>query len=168
MILELKVPKNPTWQNYLEAYPIFASYALSYISIGIFWISHHNLFQTVKKVDNKVFWANMLALFWQSLIPFTTASMGENSFSGVTVTVHAIVLILGSLSYIYLINILYRLHGANSDFSKAFIKPSKSFIIIAFHLLAAIIAFCGFPKIGFIIIALTALTWFIPNHRFEE
>jgi uncharacterized membrane protein len=166
MVLELKVPHNPTWQSYVDAYPIFVSYALSFLFVGFYWSSHHHLFHTAKKVDNKVLWVNMLALFWQSLIPFTTASMGENHFSSITVTVYAIVLVLGIVSYILLVNQLCRLHGAGSDFSKAFKGHSKSYITIALNSIAAIISIVGFPKIAFILIALTALMWFIPNHRF--
>src|SRR5438067_2088399 len=81
MVLELKVPHNPTWQSYIDAYPVFASYALSYVFVGLFWSSHHQLLRGATKVNNSVVWANMLALFWVSLIPFTTAAMGENSFS---------------------------------------------------------------------------------------
>lgn len=166
MVLELKVPHNPTWQSYVDAYPIFISYALSFLFVGFYWSSHHHLFHTAKKVDNKVLWVNMLALFWQSLIPFTTASMGENHFSSVTVTVYAIVLVLGIVSYILLVNQLCRLHGAGSDFSKAFKGHSKSYVTIALNSVAAIISILGLPKIAFVLIALTALMWFIPNHRF--
>lgn len=166
MVLELKVPHNPTWQSYLDEFPIFISYALSFLFVGLYWASHHHLFHTAKKIDNKVLWVNMLALFWQSLIPFTTASMGENLFSSVTVTVYAIVLVLGIVSYILLVNQLCRLHGAGSDFSKAFKGHTKSFVTIALNSVAAIISILGLPKIAFVLIALTALMWFIPNHRF--
>ena len=166
MVLELKVPHNPTWQSYVDAYPIFISYALSFLFVGFYWSSHHHLFDTAKKVDNKVLWVNMLALFWQSLIPFTTASMGENHFSSVTVTVYAIVLVLGIVSYILLVNQLCRLHGAGSEFSKAFKGHSKSYVTIALNSVAAIISILGLPKIAFVLIALTALMWFIPNHIF--
>src|SRR3954466_3460829 len=81
MVLELKVPHNPTWQSYLDAYPVFVSYALSFVFVGLYWSTHHHIFQAVTKVDNKVLWLNMLTLFWLSLIPFATASMGENSFA---------------------------------------------------------------------------------------
>lgn len=167
MVLELKVPHNPTWQNYLEAYPVFASYVLSFIFIGLYWTSHHHLFHNAKKVDNKVLWINMVNLFWLSLIPFTTASMGENSFASITVTVYAGILILVTVSYIFLVNQLCRLHGTGSEFSKSYKGHLKSYVTIALNSAAAIISLVGFPKIAFLMIALTALMWFIPNHRFE-
>src|SRR3954471_6021212 len=94
MVLELKVPHNPTWQSYLDAYPVFVSYALSYVFVGLFWSSHHDLLHAATKVNNRVIWTNMNALFWVSLIPFTTAAMGENSFTAFTVTVYALGLVL--------------------------------------------------------------------------
>ena len=166
MVLELKVPHNPTWQSYFDAYPVFISYALSFVFVGLFWVSHHHLLHSAVKVNNKVLWMNMLALFWLSLIPFATASMGENSFSSVTVTVYAIILILVPLSYILLVNQLCRLHGNGSDFSKAYKGHSvRSYATIALNIVSASVAFVGFPKIAFILITLTALMWFLPDHN---
>ena len=166
MVLGLKVPHNPTWQSYVEAYPIFLSYALSFVFVGLYWSSHHHLFHTAKKVDNKVLWVNMIGLFWLSLIPFTTASMGENSFASVTVTVYAAVLICVLISYIILANQLCRLHGAGSEFSKAYNGHFKSYLTIALNAMAGIISLIGFPKIAFLLMGLTSLMWFIPNHKF--
>ncbi len=166
MVLELKIPHNPTWQSYLEAYPIFVSYALSFVFVGLYWSSHHHLFHTAKKVDNKVLWVNMIALFWLSLIPFATSSMGENSFTNITVTVYAAVLICVTTSYIFLVNQLCKLHGAGSDFSKAYKGHFKSYLTIALNATAGIISLVGFPKTAFVLMALIALMWFIPNHRF--
>ncbi len=81
MALGLSVENNPSLESYLQAWPKFASYAISFVFVGLYWYSHHHLFHTAKKVNNKVLWLNMLNLFWLSLIPFATASMGENSFT---------------------------------------------------------------------------------------
>jgi len=167
MVIELKVPHNPTWQSYLEAYPVFISYALSFVFVGLYWNSHHHLFHSSSKVNNKILWINMLGLFWLSLIPFTTASMGENSFTNITVTVYAVDLILVTLSYLLLVNQLCLLHGVNSDFSKSFKGYFKSYITIAINSTAAIISLIGLPKIAFGLLVLTALMWFIPNHRLD-
>lgn len=164
MVLELKVPHNPTWQTYLDEYPVFLSYALSFILVGLFWSSHHHLFHNTTKVDNKVLWWNMFALFWQSLIPFATATMGENHFTSITVTVYALVLAIGTIAYIFLVNSLCRLHGHNSEFSKTYKGHNKSYLTIGLNLFSAFIAFIGFPKIAFLIISLAALSWFLPNH----
>jgi uncharacterized membrane protein len=166
MVLELKIPHNPTWQSYLDAYPVFISYAISFIFVGLYWSTHHHLFQTVSKVDNKVLWLNMLTLFWLSLIPFATASMGENLFASVPVTVYAIILILVPASNILLINALCRVHGPNSELYKKYKGDKKSYITLSLNVVSAIIAFVGFPKIAFVLITLTALMWFLPNHGF--
>lgn len=164
MVLELRVPHDPTWKSYLEAYPIFVSYALSFVLVGLFWSNHHHLFHTASKVTNKVLWLNMLALFWQSLIPFATASMGENSFASIPVTVYAVVLLLGTVSYLLLVNALCSLHGANSTFQKAYKGHRTIYFTMAVNSSAAIISLIGFPRIAFLLMAMTALMWFIPNH----
>lgn len=167
MVLDLKVPHNPTWQSYLDAYPVFVSYAISFVFVGLYWSSHHHLLHAAEKVNNKVLWTNMFNLFWLSLIPFTTASMGENSFTSITVTVYAANLIPVTFTYIILANQLCRLHGSGSVFAKMYKGHLKSYITIGLNLAAAFISLQGFPRIAFLLICLTALMWFIPNHRFE-
>ena len=164
MVLELKVPHNPTWQSYLEAYPIFISYFLSFVLVGLYWSTHHHLFHHVQKVDNKVLWMNMFALFWQSLIPFTTATMGENNFTNITVMVYALILALSTVAHTFLVNSLIKLHGENSEFSITVSKDKKKgYFTLSINTIAIFIAFFGFPKIAFMAIALTAILWFIPT-----
>ncbi len=164
MVLDLKVPINPTWQNYVEAYSIFVSYALSFILVGLYWSTHHHLFHNVQKVNNKVLWMNMFALFWQSLIPFATASMGQNKFTNVTVMVYAFILTFCTISHTFLVNSLISLHGKNSNFSiNANRERKKGNITLFMNISAIFIAYFGFPKIAFISIVLTAIQWFIPN-----
>lgn len=167
MALGLSVAHNPSFESYLQAWPKFASYAISFVFVGLYWYSHHHLFHTAKKVNNKVLWLNMLSLFWLSLIPFATSSMGENSFTSSTVTVYAIVLIPVTVTYIFLVNQLCRLHDAGSEFSNAYKGHLKSYVTIGLNIVAAFISLIGFPKIAFIMIALTALMWFIPNLRLD-
>lgn len=166
MVLDLKVPHNPTWQSYLDAYPVFVSYALSFVFVGLYWSSHHHLLHKAKSVNNKILWVNMIGLFWLSLVPFVTASMGENSFKNITVTLYAIVLTLCVISYMLLVNQLCRMHGTNSEFSKTFKGHFKSYVTITLNLTAALISFLGMPKTAFVLLILTSLLWFIPNHKF--
>jgi uncharacterized membrane protein len=84
MVLQFKTPKDPTIDSYLEMWPVFLSYAVSFLFVGLNWASHHHLFQTVSKVNNTILWINMLNLFVLSLVPFATATMGENSFKAIT------------------------------------------------------------------------------------
>jgi len=168
MVMDLKVTHNPTWQSYLDAYPIFLSYALSFLFVGLNWSSHHHLFHKASKVNNKILWVNMSGLFWLSLVPFVTASMGENSFTSVTVTIYAVILTFSIISYVLLVNQLCKLHGANSEFATTFRGHFKSYISIALNLTAAAISFFGWPKLAFLLLVLTSFRWFIPNHRFEN
>ena len=165
MVLDLKVPHNPTWQSYLDAYPVFVSYALSFVFVGLYWSSHHHLFHSASKVNNKILWINMIGLFWLSLVPFVTASMGENSFKSITVTLYAIVLTLCVIAYMLLVNQLCRMHGTNSEFSKTFKGHFKSYVTITLNLTAALISFFGMPKTAFVLLILISLLWFIPNHK---
>jgi uncharacterized membrane protein len=168
MILELKVPHNPTWRSYLDAFPIFSSYAISFVFIGMYWSAHHHLFNAAWQVNNKVLWINIINLFFLSFLPFTTATVGENSFSRIPVIVYAAALIPVNVTYIFLVNQLCNLHGSGSDFSKNYKGHLKSYLTITLNAISAVVAAIGFPKIGFFLISLTALMWFIPNHHIEN
>jgi len=168
MVLQFKVPKNPTIYSYMEMWPVFLSYAVSFLFVGLNWASHHHLFQTVTKVDNKVLWINMLNLFILSLVPIATAAMGENSFKAITVTIYASLLTLSIIVYLILVNQLCKLHGKGSSFSKTFKGHKKTYISLGLNLIAVIISIIGFPKIAFMLLIVTSLAWFIPNHIFEH
>lgn len=168
MVLELKVPHNPGWKDYAAAYPVFASYALSFVFVGLYWSNHHHLFHTASKVNNKVLWLNMFVLFWESLIPFVTAAMGENHFSSITVTMYALVMTASTVAHVLLVNGLCRLHGADSAFTKAYKGHFKSYITIGVNFLAAVLAVAGFPKLAFCLLAVMALLWFVPDHKISN
>lgn len=167
MVLDLKVPYDPTWQSYVEAYPVFVSYALSFVFVGLYWSSHHHLFHKAVKVNNTILWVNMLGLFWLSLVPFVTSPMGANSFKSITVTLYAIILTLCVISYLLMVQQLCLLHGSDSKFSRSFKGLFKSYISIALNLTAATISYSGWPRIAFLVLILTALMWFLPNHKYE-
>lgn len=167
MVLNLDLPVNPTWKSYLEVSPVLISYALSFIFIGLYWSNHHHLFHTASVVNNKILWINMFGLFWLSLLPLATASMGESAFTSITVAVYAALLALLAISYLWVVSQLCALHGAQSEFSQAFKGRIKTYVTIALNILAATISLLGFPKVAFALMILIALTWFIPNHRFE-
>jgi uncharacterized membrane protein len=166
MVLVLKVPHNARWESLWDNWPIFISYALSFVFVGLYWSSHHHLFHLASKVNNKILWVNLLGLFWLSFIPFSTGWMGENAFKSTTVTLYAIILTLCVVSYLILVRQLRVLHGFNSEFSKAFKGNFKSYLTISLNLAAAFISFLGMPKLAFVVLAMTSVLWFIPNHRF--
>ncbi len=164
MVLELKVPHDPTLNSYIEMWPVFTSYAVSFLFVGLNWASHHHLFQTVSKIDNKSLWINMLNLFILSLVPFATATMGENDFKTVTVTIYASLLTSSIIVYLIFVNQLCTLHGKGSAFSTTFKGHNKTYISLLLNSIAIIISVIGYPKIAFILLFITSLAWFIPNH----
>lgn len=168
MVLELKTPHDPTIKTYLSMWPIFSSYALSFLFVGLNWASHHHLFQTVSKVNNRVLWVNMLNLFVLSLVPFVTATMGENAFKDITATVYASLLTLGIVVYTILVNLLSEAHGVQSSFSQQFKGHRKTYASLFLNSMAIMISIIGFPKVAFGLLVLISLAWFVPNHVFDS
>jgi uncharacterized membrane protein len=168
MVLEFKIPHETSWDSLWQLWPVFLSYALSFVFVGLNWSSHHHLFHLASRVNNKILWANLSGLFWLSLIPFATAWMGENAFKSTPVTLYALILAMCVITYLLLVHQLRSLHGFDSDFSKAFKGYFKSYLTITLNLTAAFIAFIGYPKLAFILMILISLLWFLPNHRFEN
>src|SRR5499426_2603214 len=114
MVLEMKVPHGEGIETLVPLWPVFLSYVLSFVYLGIYWNNHHHLLQATKHVDGRVLWANMHLLFWLSLIPFGTAWMGENRFAAQPVALYGVVLLLSALAYFILTKALLGLHGQES------------------------------------------------------
>ena len=165
MVLEFKVPNDTSWESLWQIWPVFTSYALSFFFVGLNWSNHHHLFHLAQKVDNKVLWANLLALFFLSFTPFATAWMGENAFKSTTVSFYAISLTLSVVAYLILVHQLRCLHGYDSTFSKSFKGYWKIYITILLNSLSALIAFLNFPKLAFVLLVLISLSWLLPNHK---
>ena len=114
LVLELKVPHEPTLAALAPVAPVFFSYVLSFIFLGIYWSNHHHLLQAVKHVDGRVLWANLHLLFWLSLTPFVTGWMGQNHFAARPVALYGVVLLFASIAYFILARLLVSLHGSDS------------------------------------------------------
>jgi uncharacterized membrane protein len=119
MVLELKVPPRADPAALLPLIPIFLSYVLSFVFLGIYWNNHHHLLQAIKQVDGRVLWANLHLLFWLSLIPFVTGWVGENRFSAWPVALYGTVLMLAAVAYFILTRALISLHGRDSVLATA-------------------------------------------------
>lgn len=167
MVLELKVPHEASFQAISELLPVFLSYVLSYMNVGIYWVNHHHLLQVTKKVNAAVMWANIHLLFWLSLIPFTTGWMGENDFATLPTAVYGGVLIMAGIAYTILQTMILRLHGANSVLAKVIGADFKGKASVLIYFLAIVVAF-WLPWLAGILYLVVAFMWFIPDRRLEK
>jgi uncharacterized membrane protein len=167
MVLELKVPHGEDFSALAPLWPIFLSYVLSFINVGIYWNNLHNMFHTVQRVDGRVLWANLNLLFWLSLMPATTAFMGENHFAPVPVAVYGVDLALCAIGFNILTMALHRLHSSETLFARALGNDLKGKISLALYIAAVALTFVN-HWIGVSIYALVALIWLVPDRRFER
>jgi len=167
MVLELKVPEGEDFSALVPQLPVFLCYVLSFINVGIYWNNLHNMFHTVQRVDGGVLWANLHLLFWLSLMPVTTAFMGENHFAPVPVAIYGVDLALCAVAFNILSAALHRLHGPDSTFARALGNDRKGKISLALYIAAVLLTFVS-QWIGVAIYVLVAMIWFVPDKRFER
>ena len=167
MVLEMKVPHGTEWPSLVPMIPVFISYVLSFIYVGIYWNNHHHLLQAVQKVNGPSLWANLHLLFWLSLTPFATAWMGENEFASLPVAFYGLVLLMAGTAYFILSQTLISLHGQDSALAKAVGSDFKGKISLVIYAGAIGLAFWS-PWISGALYALVALMWLIPDRRIER
>ena len=167
MVLELKVPHGSSPEALIPLIPVFMSYLLSFIYVGIYWNNHHHMMQLVKRVNGKVLWANLHLLFWLSLFPFATAWMGENHYDTWPVVVYGFVMFMAAMAYFILERSLVVLHGQDSEFATAFKNNKKDVLSTVIYGLAIGGSFIT-PWIGIGCYVFIALIWFIPDSRVER
>ena len=168
MVLELKIPHGDSLNDLQPLIPIFISYILSFIYIGIYWNNHHHLMQVVHKVSGTVLWSNIHLLFWLSLVPFATAWMGENHFSKWPVILYGFILTMSGVAYYILAHCLTIIHGKDSILVKAIGKDKKGIISIVLYVIGIIAAIFIHPWIGLSFYVMVAIIWFIPDRRIEK
>lgn len=167
MVLELKIPHEVSVEALLSLAPVFLSYVISFIYLGIYWNNHHHLFKSVKVVNGRVLWANLHLLFWLSLIPFTSGWLGENHFQDLTVTLYGIALLGCAFSYYVLTSSLLKIHDLSSVIHKAVGNKFKERVSILCYVLGVLFSFLV-PKISFGLYAGVAVWWLIPDERIEK
>jgi uncharacterized membrane protein len=167
MVLEMKVPHGVELATLAPIVPVFLTYVLSFVMVGIYWNNHHHMFHAVKHVGGAVLWANLHLLFWLSLVPFVTGWMGENHFEKVPVFAYGLVLLGAAIAYTILVRSLLRLHGADSTFARALGGDFKGWISLAFYIAAPLLAFVA-PLASCALYVLVAAIWLIPDRRFEK
>jgi uncharacterized membrane protein len=169
MVLEMKAPEGADWVTIKPMVPKFLSYVLSFLFVAIYWVNHHHLLHTVKRVTASIMWANVNLLFWLSLVPFATAWMGENHFERVTVAVYAVLALFCGLSYSILNRNIAR-HYSEATRSKLALKKNTWKTIAAITLYSAAIPIALFvnPAIsGFLFLAVSVI-WLIPDSSVER
>ena len=167
MVLELKVPHEADLSVLKSISPIFLSYVLSFINVGIFWNHHHHLFQVVEFIDGKVLWANMHFLFWITLLPFSSGWMGENNFLLWTVILYGIILLMVTIAYAILIKSLLVLHKETSPLTLAVGKDKKIRRTILLYIAGIGLAFVS-EYIASALYLLVAALWLIPDKKIED
>ena len=166
MVLELKVPHVPEWHALWQTWPVFLSYLLSFVNIGIYWNNHHHMFQAVRHVGGWVLWGNLHLLFWLSLIPFTTAFLGENQFATVPLVVYVADLLMSGFAYYLLEQALIAQHGRGSDFDRALGRRWKDKASVVFYAVALPLAYAS-NWLALALVIAVAVMWFVPDRRFE-
>jgi len=167
MVLELKVPHGSELAELQPLLPVFLSYVLSFVYVGIYWSNHHHLMHTIDHVSGGVLWANLHLLFWLSLIPFTTGWMGENHFSAVPLALYGFVLLMCAFAWWLLQNRLVHTHGKKSTLAAAVGRDLKGKLSPALYLVGIVSAFFNeyFSEAMYVLVA---LMWLIPDRRFEK
>jgi uncharacterized membrane protein len=167
MVLELKVPHGATWSALAPTLPLFLTYLLSFIFLGIYWSNHHHMFHTVERVNGKVMWANLHLLFWLSLVPFATGWMGENHWAPVPTAVYGAVLLLDAIAYTILQMTIIASQGPHSKLRAAVGNDTKGKISAALYAIAIPMAFMN-EWISDAIYVAVALIWLVPDRRIES
>ena len=170
MVLELKVLAEPTWPALLKSWPIFLSYILSFIYVGIYWNNHHHMLQMVKRINGKVMWANLFFLFCLSLLPLGTAWLNEaHPRPALVPTVfYGFILLLTAISWMPLSRSLINCNGGDrSELGEAFGADWKGKASVFIYALAIVLAFYN-PIISCLLYAAVAAMWFIPDQRIER
>ena len=167
MVLELKVPHGVSIQSLESLTPVFISYVLSFVYVGIYWNNHHHMMHAAQHVNGKVLWNNIHLLFWLSLVPFVSGWMGENHFSAVPVALYGFVLLMTGLAYTFLARALSKLHGPSSPLAQAIGRDKKGKLSLLIYIIGITLSFIN-NWAGCICYVLVACMWFIPDRRIEN
>jgi len=167
MVLEFKVPEQTGLAALGPLVPVFFSYVMSFVFLGIYWSNHHHLLQATQHVDGRVLWANLHLLFWLSLIPFVTAWMGENEFAAWPVASYGVVMFFAAVAYFILTRALLALHGSTSVLATALGRDFKGKVSIVIYLVAIPFAFQN-SRLAATLYVLVAVMWLVPDRRIEK
>jgi uncharacterized membrane protein len=167
MVLELKIPHGAEWAALRPLVPVFLTYVLSFVYLGIYWNNHHHLLYATEQINGKILWANMHLLFWLSLIPFTTGWMGENHFAPLPTAVYGMVLLAAAIAYYILQKLIIAHQGAGSPLKAAVGRDIKGKLSPLIYVTAVALSFVN-QWVADGLYVLVALMWLIPDRRIES
>ena len=167
MVLELRPPHGTSLADLRPLLPVFLSYVLSFVYLGIYWSNHHHLLHLCHRVDGSVLWSNLLLLFMLSLVPFTTGWMGENHGAPLPTAVYGLVLFLAAISYLVLQLTILRVEGPQSTLASAIGRDLKGKLSLLGYALAVPLAFVH-EGLAWGLYVIVALTWLVPDRRIER
>jgi uncharacterized membrane protein len=167
MVLDLKVPHGTGFADLRPVLPVFLSYVLSFVFVGIYWNNHHHLLHLVQRATGKILWANLYLLFWMSLIPFTTGWIGENHHDALPTALYGAVLLMAGIAYLILQNIILAQPSTDPKVVEVFRKDRKGPISALLYASAVGLAFV-YTAISDVIYVVVAALWLIPDRRIER
>jgi uncharacterized membrane protein len=167
MVLELKVPHETQWRALTPLVPVFLTYVLSFVYLGIYWTNHHHMLQATGRISGAALWANLHLLFWLSLVPFATGWMGENHFEALPTALYGIVLFCCAIAYSVLVRVLMRHDPADSRLRRAVGSDVKGNVSLLLYAAAIALAFVD-RRFADSLYVLVALMWLVPDRRIEH
>jgi uncharacterized membrane protein len=167
MVLELRVPHETTLEALRPLFPVFLSYVLSFVYLGIYWNNHHHMLHVAQRVDGAILWANLHLLFWLSIVPFVTGWMGENHFAAVPTACYGVVLLMAAIAYYILQRAILASEGPDSLLAAAVGRDYKGKLSPVVYLIAIPMALVR-PSIGGALYVLMALIWLVPDPRISK
>jgi uncharacterized membrane protein len=167
MVLELKVPHGDSVEALTPLFPVFLSYVLSFVYLGIYWNNHHHMLQTCVKVTGAMLWANLHLLFWLSLVPFATGWMGENHFATVPSALYGVVLLMAAIAYWILQELIIASQGEDSLLKQAVGGDWKGKLSPVLYVVAIVAAYWS-QWISISLYVSVALIWLVPDRRIER
>lgn len=167
MVLDLKVPQGVQLSDLQPLVPVFLSYVLSFIYVGIYWNNHHHLLHSTHRVNGSILWANLHLLFWLSLFPFTTGWLGENHLATMPAAVYGCVLLMAAIAYYILQRAIIAQQGRQSLLASAIGRDWKGKLSPVIYLAGMLVALAR-PLVSTVLYALVALIWLVPDRRIER
>lgn len=167
MVLELRVPEGDGVEALRSLTPVFLSYALSFVYLGIYWSNHHHMLHTVHRVTGSILWANLHLLFWLSLVPFATAWVGENHYASTPAALYGVVLLMAAIAYYVLQWCIVASQGEGSVLRRAIGRDLKGKASLVLYATAIVLAFWR-AEAALVLYVVVALIWLVPDRRIEN